>query len=65
MEPFIDNIVRFHTDGWFQNIPLDTEKYNITLGSNLGQLKYKAYCNDFTLHNINDWDGEFVKVKNG
>ncbi|AYV81699.1 MAG: hypothetical protein Harvfovirus53_9 [Harvfovirus sp.] len=55
MIPFIENIVRCHTDGFIVSIPL-----KIKTGDDLGDLKYEGFCEKCTVHNSNTVDGEFV-----
>ncbi|MEM5804006.1 MAG: hypothetical protein QW350_04720 [Candidatus Aenigmatarchaeota archaeon] len=49
IEPYIDSIVRIHTDGFISSkeLPLDNK-----LGDNIGELK-KKYCNFIHVKNVN------------
>lgn len=55
MLPFIDNIMRCHTDGFISKIPI-----NFPTGQNLGELKYEGYAKCVIIHNSNDIEGEFT-----
>ena len=54
MEPYKNDIVRAHTDGF-----LLTRKENIITGNELGQLAYEGYCNNAKVLNCNSVLGKF------
>ena len=59
IEPVVDDVIRFHTDGILIGYKLDGI---LPLGDSIGQLKYKGFYKDFVLTNINNYSGEFNKV---
>lgn len=55
MEPFLEGIVRCHTDGF-----VSTKSLDIKLGSQMGDIRYEGYCpNAIVLNNITV-EGEFM-----
>ena len=55
MRPFINDVIRCHTDGF------TCSKYpeNIELSDDLGGLVYEKYCEEFIVKSCNDFTGEF------
>ena len=55
MEPYINDVVRYHTDGF----TLKTKPEGIITGDKMGDLKYKGYCENAKVINCNKVIGEF------
>ena len=55
MEPYINDVVRYHTDGF----TLKTKPEGIITGDKMGDLKYKGYCANAQVINCNKIIGEF------
>jgi hypothetical protein len=55
MEPYINDVVRYHTDG----ILFKRRPEGITTGNNMGDLKWKGYCENAQVINCNKILGEF------
>ena len=69
IEPYIDSIVRVHTDGFISTEQLSFEKTNnktidsVKIGTGLGDLKYEGYCENIHIKHMNKVIGEFTKTK--
>ena len=56
MEPYINDVVRYHTDGFTTK----SKPEGIITGDKMGDLKYKGYCENAIVVNCNKVIGEFV-----
>jgi hypothetical protein len=56
MEPYINDVVRYHTDGFTTK----SKPEGIITGDDMGNLKYKGYCENAIVVNCNKVIGEFI-----
>jgi hypothetical protein len=56
MRPFIEHVIRCHTDGFTCSIYPE----NIKLSNDLGGLVYEKRCEKFVVNSCNDFQGEFA-----
>ena len=56
MEPYKEDIINAHTDGFY----LPYLCPNLSLGDNIGNLKYKGYCDNYEVKNCNSRIGTFT-----
>jgi hypothetical protein len=56
MKPYVDDIVRTHTDGIISKNKLD-----IKTGNKLGELEYDGFCEYVQIENNISVKGEFIK----